>query len=912
MESADGMLLERWAGRRDAEAFQALVQRHSGMVFSTCRRILGDASRAEDVTQECFLKLAMGDTRPGPFLGPWLHRMATRRCLDALRAEKRRSAREARYSAQAPQSVELRVEALEPLIDQALAELPDRMRLPIALHYLEGLSQEDVARQLNVPRRTVSYRISTGLERMGSWLQRRGVTAVAGVLATRLSDLPTQVLSDEFSAQLSKLGLTHAVRALPRAPWLKTAVTSYGTGALVAVIMATAGFVGVSHLIAAREQAAASAVKPQIIRTAAPQKSSVSGNAGDRDTAGRANTPKIATGVNPAPKAGAEPLKDAALEADAGPCGIAGSVVDEEHQPIADAVVRVVVRGEEIRVKADSETFSVETDSKGLFQLAGLPGRKELEIGVTATGYNCPFIQSIKLDPGRTLEDCCIVLAKGISFYGKVIGRNGNPAAGAFVVSEFVQGPSRIGGGGSATAQTDPTGRFQLGFREEAKAVLRVLTQHDGEAIFKVDVQPDGFVELRMPAPAAVRGRVTRSDGKPATEVTVVLRPTAEEANGFVGWYSADTDADGRYELASLPPEMEYVATVQDSEPRELTNEQPLGVLAAGATKTFDIRLGKPARIHGTITGERTGRPQKGARIGWVCGNASDDSVTVGEDGSYELELFEPGTYVVYAIPACGDWAKDCRQKYGRAVEVSLGSGQSVDFRLPDAFSMAVHVVDGQGKPISGATVSPRFALGPNSEYSYSGGQTDATGRYRYAGFPPGYVAWLEVKAPGPPSLMGADFSAVGAARCDTAQVEGAPGVDYPEETVVLYGASGLRGVALTAEGQPLASRSLSLNLTSPGVAIEGVRSGEISANKTIKTDSTGAFLLRESVPATTLSLTFLTEHEDGRVYKYEAGQVDCQAGQVIDLGSMSFQPNPSAKAAVVSGGKWFMKSSDK
>ena len=62
MGSPDTVLLQRWVAGRDPEAFAELVARHAGMVYGTCRRILGNAADAEDVAQDCFVKLALADT----------------------------------------------------------------------------------------------------------------------------------------------------------------------------------------------------------------------------------------------------------------------------------------------------------------------------------------------------------------------------------------------------------------------------------------------------------------------------------------------------------------------------------------------------------------------------------------------------------------------------------------------------------------------------------------------------------------------------------------------------------------------------------------------------------------------------------------------------------------------------------
>ena len=57
MSTTDVGLWERWKAARDPDAFAEIVSRHSSMVFSASKRVLGNAADAEEVVQECFLEL---------------------------------------------------------------------------------------------------------------------------------------------------------------------------------------------------------------------------------------------------------------------------------------------------------------------------------------------------------------------------------------------------------------------------------------------------------------------------------------------------------------------------------------------------------------------------------------------------------------------------------------------------------------------------------------------------------------------------------------------------------------------------------------------------------------------------------------------------------------------------------------
>ena len=187
MASSDQALLERWINHRDAEAFAQIVSAYSGMVFATCRRILGNAADAEDITQECFLRLSRGDTAIHSSLGGWLHVLATHRCLDLIRSQASRRKREADHvQVVATTEREVGWDEIKAVVDEAIAELPINMREPLVQHFFGGTTHDEIAAGLNISRSAVTHRIGKGVELVRKRLARKGLLVGAAALTTLL------------------------------------------------------------------------------------------------------------------------------------------------------------------------------------------------------------------------------------------------------------------------------------------------------------------------------------------------------------------------------------------------------------------------------------------------------------------------------------------------------------------------------------------------------------------------------------------------------------------------------------------------------------------------------------------------------------------------------------------------------
>jgi RNA polymerase sigma-70 factor, ECF subfamily len=150
----------------------ALYDRHAGLVYGLALSVLGDAQEAEDLTQDIFLTLAKGttyDPQRGS-LRTFLAILTRSRARDRLRS--RNNARQTLQRLNLDGQPETGANApLEQVFQQeqsqevrtALAQLSDSQQQILRMAYYDGLSQTEIAKQLEIPLGTVKARARRGL-----------------------------------------------------------------------------------------------------------------------------------------------------------------------------------------------------------------------------------------------------------------------------------------------------------------------------------------------------------------------------------------------------------------------------------------------------------------------------------------------------------------------------------------------------------------------------------------------------------------------------------------------------------------------------------------------------------------------------------------------------------------------------
>lgn len=172
---ADLALVQR-AQAHDRAAFNEIVLRYKNKVFNYVRRMVYDTLDAEDLTQETFVRayLSIHTFQSRASLNTWLFRIATNLCIDYSRRQKKmqglttslsqendeeeETQRDIPDTAFDPQRLLLNKE-LGAKLNEALRDLPEKLRTVVVLYNIEGLPYDEIAHIIGCPLGTVKSRL---------------------------------------------------------------------------------------------------------------------------------------------------------------------------------------------------------------------------------------------------------------------------------------------------------------------------------------------------------------------------------------------------------------------------------------------------------------------------------------------------------------------------------------------------------------------------------------------------------------------------------------------------------------------------------------------------------------------------------------------------------------------------------
>ncbi|MEX0741110.1 MAG: RNA polymerase sigma factor [Pseudohongiella sp.] len=139
----------------DRKAFHLLYQQHVGRVYAICWRLMGDRQKAEDVSQEVFVKVwqCLPDFKGDSSFATWLHSIATRTAIDCWRRDKRLSfvdpdQIDGMFDQDQSAAVTDNGDAGD--LEQAIQRLPAQAKAVFVLFALEGYQHKEIAELLSI------------------------------------------------------------------------------------------------------------------------------------------------------------------------------------------------------------------------------------------------------------------------------------------------------------------------------------------------------------------------------------------------------------------------------------------------------------------------------------------------------------------------------------------------------------------------------------------------------------------------------------------------------------------------------------------------------------------------------------------------------------------------------------------
>jgi RNA polymerase sigma factor (sigma-70 family) len=216
MTISDADLLKRYVEGHSNEAFEVLISRHSGLVYSAAVRQVGSLELAEDVAQSVFIALAQKASRlpSDVILSGWLYRATLFAASKALRSERRRENREKKALVMNSSDTdgESVWKQIEPYLDSAMGHLGNIDRSALVLRYFENKSLREVGTALGTSEDAAQKRVARALEKLRALFAQRKIsvssTALAGGLSAFSVEAAPMLLTSGISAAVSSASIS--------------------------------------------------------------------------------------------------------------------------------------------------------------------------------------------------------------------------------------------------------------------------------------------------------------------------------------------------------------------------------------------------------------------------------------------------------------------------------------------------------------------------------------------------------------------------------------------------------------------------------------------------------------------------------------------------------------------------------
>ncbi len=183
-EAHDDAHLASAARNGDRAAFEALVTLHKATLYRIARRYVGQSDDAYDIVQDTFVAawLSLSRFDASQAFGPWIRTILLNKCRDVSRRHAVRRKLMHWFGLSDPDSAAVELPDTDrethdgsdvrlAALDRAIATLPPRLKEPLVLTALQGMSHRDAAAQLGLTTKAVELRVHRARRKLLELLQ---------------------------------------------------------------------------------------------------------------------------------------------------------------------------------------------------------------------------------------------------------------------------------------------------------------------------------------------------------------------------------------------------------------------------------------------------------------------------------------------------------------------------------------------------------------------------------------------------------------------------------------------------------------------------------------------------------------------------------------------------------------------